>query len=60
MTGEKHEYAKELGLFAMNGVSDAELNDKKMALEYVNHGAPIPRTLMWRIERYRNRDMQTG
>ena len=59
MTGEKREYAKELGLFAMSG-TDAEIQDKKMALDYVIHGAPIPRTLMWRIERYKARDMQTA
>ncbi len=51
MTKEKREYADWLGLFSSEDDSPAVERDKKVALRYLMSGAPIPRTLLLRLQR---------
>ena len=50
MTREKREYAEMLGLLDLSKHPEIE-QDKRLALRYLNSGANIPRTLLYRIER---------
>lgn len=49
MTGEKREYAELLGLFDDSHPETEQ--DRKLALRYLCSGAPIPQTLMNKLER---------
>ena len=53
MTAEKKEYAEALGLLSGTDETPEEMQDKKMALQYVMRGASIPQVLLRRLEKYR-------
>ncbi len=53
MTAEKKAYAEELGLLTLYTDKDEEKEDKRVAMQYVMRGAPLPRTLLWKIGRYK-------
>ena len=53
MTREKKEYAELLGLFDRSSGTEREQNDKSAAYRYLMSGAPIPRTLVMRLEGYK-------
>ena len=50
MTREKREFAEMLGLLDLSRHPEIE-QDKRLALRYLNSGANIPQTLLYRIER---------
>jgi hypothetical protein len=52
MTAEKKEYAQMLGLLSGEERTEEEKADKKVALQYVMRGADIPKSLLWKLERY--------
>ena len=53
MTAEKKEYAEMLGLLSGTDETPEEMQDKKVALQYVMRGASIPKVLLTRLEHYR-------
>ena len=53
MTGEKRKYAELLGLFDTNR-PEIE-NERKLAPRYLCSGAPIPQTLLRKLERVKRR-----
>ena len=50
MTREKREFAEMLGLLDFSRNPEIE-QEKRLALQYLNSGANIPRTLLTKIER---------
>ncbi|MCR5640260.1 MAG: hypothetical protein K6G04_02780 [Lachnospiraceae bacterium] len=52
MTAEKREYAQMLGLLSGEERTEEEKADKRVALQYIMLGADIPKSLLWKLERY--------
>lgn len=58
MTAEKKEYAQMLGLLSGEERTEEEKADKRVALQYIMRGADIPKSLLWKLERYRRMELE--